>query len=104
MKAAIIPRWSVQDRLIKARDVADLSQTQLAHRLGVSLSTVRRIERGEKPANRMEMYGWAVACGVDPEWIIDGEGGDAAHDAITLQESSDWRQFSASPIETVAAA
>jgi transcriptional regulator with XRE-family HTH domain len=78
MRTTVIPTWSVLDRLIKAREVAGFSQSELAHQLGVSLSTVRRIEKGEKPANRMEIYGWGVACGVDPEWII--EGGDASAD------------------------
>ena len=89
MKAAIIPTWSVQDRVIKAREIAGFSQAELARELGTSLSTVRRIEKGEKPANRMELLGWAVACGVDPEWIINGGDSGADTAPVHLQELSE---------------
>lgn len=101
MKATLIPVWSQLDRLIKARQVAGYSQTELARELGTSLSTVRRIEKGEKPASRMEIYGWAVACGVDPEWLLDGKGGDADTHRVTLGYSPLAMSDSPTPYPTV---
>lgn len=86
MRNVITPTWTTQDRLIKAREVAGYNQLELANELGTSLSTVRRIEKGERPANRMEMYGWALACGVDPEWIIEGGDGNANTEGLTLHD------------------
>jgi transcriptional regulator with XRE-family HTH domain len=104
MKNVTIPIWTTLDRLIKARNVAGFTQAKMAEELGVSLATVRRIESGEKAASRMEIYGWGVTCGVDPEWIM--EGGEASViDAVTLQNQLVFAGLTTYPeVETVCAA
>ena len=104
MKTVTIPSWTTLDRLIKARNVAGYTQAELAVELGVSLSTVKRIEKGEKPASRMEMYGWGVACGVDPEWIIEG-GEGAIIEGVSLHYPPHFAGLTTNPtLETVLAA
>ncbi|KEJ96324.1 helix-turn-helix domain-containing protein [Pseudosulfitobacter pseudonitzschiae] len=62
------------DRVAAAREAADLSQKELARRLGVRLSTVRGWEddRSEPRANRLSMM--AGLLNVSMMWLINGEG------------------------------
>ena len=73
-----VPQWTASDRLAKARKVADLSQTQLAERLGISERTIKRYEAGATP-KRGIVLGWAMATGVNATWLehgIDVNGND----------------------------
>lgn len=72
MATAVIPEFTVLDRMVKARQHAGLSQTELAEVLGVSLSTVRRLEDGSKIARAIELMGWASATGVSTSWLVSG--------------------------------
>ncbi|WP_028958271.1 helix-turn-helix transcriptional regulator [Sulfitobacter sp. 20_GPM-1509m] len=62
------------DRVAAAREAAELSQKELARRLGVRLSTVRGWEddRSEPRANRLSMM--AGLLNVSMMWLINGEG------------------------------
>lgn len=66
------------DRVAAAREAAGLSQKELAHRLGVRLSTVRGWEedRNEPRANRLSMM--AGLMNVSMMWLINGEGAGLA--------------------------
>ncbi len=72
MTTAVVPEFTVLDRMAKARQHAGLSQTELAEVLGVSLSTVRRLEDGSKAARAIELLGWASATGVSASWLVSG--------------------------------
>ncbi|KIT18080.1 helix-turn-helix domain-containing protein [Jannaschia aquimarina] len=73
------------DRLAGAREAAGLSQTELARRLGVKPSTMKRWEedRAEPRANRVQMLSGLL--NVSLVWLMTGEGQgvdlDAAADA-----------------------
>lgn len=62
------------DRLAAAREAADLSQKNLAERVGVKLSTLRSWEDdlSEPRANRLSML--AGILGVSLSWMLNGEG------------------------------
>lgn len=62
------------DRLAKAREFADMDQTQLARRLGVKLATIRNWEadRSEPRANRLSMLSGLL--GVSIIWLMSGTG------------------------------
>lgn len=64
-----IPLWTLQDGLRKAREWADLDQTELADRLEVSRGTVSGYERGTTKPRRSMVIAWAFACDVEPEWL-----------------------------------
>jgi transcriptional regulator with XRE-family HTH domain len=66
-----VPEWTLSDRLQKARNYAGLTQSELAHQLGAGTKTVIRYENGEA-AKRSTLIAWAVVCGVDPQWLIEG--------------------------------
>jgi DNA-binding XRE family transcriptional regulator len=62
------------DRLVKARTYAALNQAELGHALGISERTVKRYEAGAR-YKRGIILGWALACGVDPGWLENGDTG-----------------------------
>ncbi|MCU9837856.1 helix-turn-helix domain-containing protein [Ruegeria sp. WL0004] len=62
------------DRLAAAREAADMTQAQLARRLGVKKSTIASWEEdlSEPRANRLQMV--AGMLNVSIMWLITGEG------------------------------
>lgn len=78
MSTDTVPKWSLGDRLRKARQVAGIrSHKEMAQRLGVSEDTIKRWEGDKYSPSRGYVLGWALECGVDPQWL-ENEGGDGA--------------------------
>jgi transcriptional regulator with XRE-family HTH domain len=52
------------DRIVAAREAADLTQRQLAARSGIAQATLSRIEQGSRPAkmNEVLVLAWALGC------------------------------------------
>lgn len=77
------------DRLAAAREMAEMTQPELARRLGVRLATLRSWEEdlSEPRANRLSMM--AGLLNVSMMWLINGqgEGLDAPLDEVTLPAS-----------------
>jgi transcriptional regulator with XRE-family HTH domain len=67
----VVPEWTLTDRLRKAREHAQLTQKDLATRLGVTATTVSRAERGEGITHRTLLQ-WAAITDVPLEWINAG--------------------------------
>ncbi|WP_299777797.1 helix-turn-helix domain-containing protein [uncultured Roseobacter sp.] len=78
------------DRVAAARDMADMTQAQLARRLGVRVSTLRAWENdlSEPRANRLSMM--AGLLNVSMMWLINGqgEGLDAPMEEASLPASA----------------
>lgn len=74
-KTLVVPEWTLSDRLAKARHMSGLSQAELAERLGLSLKSIARYEQGTHEPKRATLLAWAMACGVDPAWLITDNGG-----------------------------
>jgi transcriptional regulator with XRE-family HTH domain len=90
MTTTTIPEWTLHDRLHKAREFAGLTQGQLADRLECGEKTVWRAENTDAPIKRGTVLAWAVACGVDPAWLLTGEVIEGADtQAVTLCTSRD---------------
>jgi len=72
------------DRLSAARDAVKMSQKDLAHRLGVSTSTLEKWENdiSEPRANRLTMLSGVL--NVSLPWLMTGEGQGVDVDADTL--------------------
>ena len=77
------------DRLTAAREAADMTQTELARRLGVRIATLRSWEDdlSEPRANRLSIM--AGLLNVSIMWLINGqgEGLDPPSDNAPLAES-----------------
>lgn len=56
--------------LRESRKAADLTQTELAQRLGKKQAYVSKIELGERYLSLMDFIEWCEACGTDPSIII----------------------------------
>lgn len=69
----MIPKWTIADRLVKARTVANLTQKELFERSGVSQKTIGRYEAGGK-TNDVYLRALAAACRVDFDWLKTGRG------------------------------
>ncbi len=78
MTTALIPEFTVADRLAKARQVTGMTQAQFARELGVVLKTYQRFERGEKDAPRALLIGAAITAGVSVSWLLTGAADDDA--------------------------
>lgn len=62
-----IPRWQLGEQLSRLRDEASVSQTQIAARLGCSISKIQKIEAGEVGVVRAELEAMLAAYHVDDE-------------------------------------
>lgn len=62
-----IPRWQLGEQLSRLRDRAGVSQTQIADRLGCSISKIQKIEAGEVGVVRAELEAMLAAYKVDDE-------------------------------------
>lgn len=61
----------IRDLLRLVRLEAELTQTQLAKRLGVGQSYVSKIERGESFVDLLIYIKWCEACGSAPGETLD---------------------------------
>ncbi len=69
-KSTFTPLYDAfRDRLVGMRKVAQLTQRQLAAKLGREHSFVGRIELGERRLDVVEFYWVCTACGQDPQKI-----------------------------------
>jgi len=62
-----------KDRIKAARKHAELTQAQLASRIGLNQTSISDLERG-KSVSSSYSYQIASACGVSPGWLATGEG------------------------------
>jgi len=77
------------DRVAGAREAADMTQAQLARRLGVKKTTVRGWEEdlSEPRANKLSMM--AGLLNVSIMWLLTGEGEGTASPSDTTTEAQD---------------
>ena len=88
----IIPEFGLADRLRKARELAELDQSEIARDLGASRATISNAERGTHAARRSLVIAWAMRTGVNLRWLETGEapspGGDGASAGYTPWDSN----------------
>jgi transcriptional regulator with XRE-family HTH domain len=65
-----VPRWTLADKLRKARQHAGLEQDELAEQLGIARQSVSNYERGQTTPNRPIVWAWADVTGVDRAWLL----------------------------------
>lgn len=72
MSEALIPEWSLGDRLAKARDAAGVSRAEMAEYLSVSTNTISNYENDHTTPPAGTVRAWALRCGVPFDWIAKG--------------------------------
>lgn len=65
----------MKDRLRLSRERAGLDQEELAERLDIVRATVSNYERGISIPKAPMLAAWALATGVDMDWLRDGDAG-----------------------------
>jgi transcriptional regulator with XRE-family HTH domain len=70
-----IPAWTFGDRVRKARELAGLTQSELADALGVSRKTIANYEAGATEPNRPLTFAGrlAEATNVPTWWVMFGD-------------------------------
>jgi transcriptional regulator with XRE-family HTH domain len=68
-----VPEWTLGNRLWRARTHAQLTQQELATKLGVGLRVVKEGEADKRGPKRWVVLAWAMVCGVDASWLETGE-------------------------------
>lgn len=63
-------RWTLGDRLAKARRHARLSTTEMAEELGFGRYTIHNYESDRTRPNKGTLMLWAIRCDVDYEWLV----------------------------------
>ena len=66
---AMVPQWTLGDRMRKARETAGLKQAELAERIGIGRSSIVNYESGRADPSRPVLLSWALATGVAYEWL-----------------------------------
>jgi transcriptional regulator with XRE-family HTH domain len=70
-------------RIRAARAFADLDQAAFAKELGVSVVTIKRMERGARETSLDDLHQLADLCGVPREFMAEGfASGSSAHSAV----------------------
>lgn len=82
--AGVVPQFTLQDRLRKAREYAGLDQQELADRMGVSRGTIGNSEGGHVKVRAITIRAWAMATGVDAAWLEHGEAPISPDDGSTV--------------------
>lgn len=69
------PQWDISDRLRKVRELAGMSQQELAEAIGASRRTIATYESPSwtKPRRSYFLREWARVTGHSVEWIVWGE-------------------------------
>lgn len=79
-----IPRWTLGDRLRKARSLTGLTTRDFAAKIGVSQATITNAENDNNKVRRITLNAWSLATGVPVEWLETGqEPGGAPDDGGT---------------------
>lgn len=70
---AVVPTWTLGDRLRKAREFRGWKQSDMADYLETSVNTVTGYEKDRVKPKRVVINAWADACGVRRHWLHTGQ-------------------------------
>ena len=85
MSETHIPRWTLADRLRKARIDAGLSQDELAEKARISRRTITSGECGAHVPAYNNIRAWAEVTHVPIEWILEAEADGGSSDVVTAE-------------------
>lgn len=77
------PAKDAAARIRAVRNYIDITQHELADRIGVSLATMKRIESGARPISTDELLAIGAACNAPAEFMLQG------YDAIISTTATD---------------
>lgn len=68
----------IGERVRRTRRACDITQTDLAARIGVAHSTIVRIEKGRMRPSADTLFALADVFEVDPKWLLQGDSGEGS--------------------------
>ena len=69
----MVPKWTIGDRLKKAREAVGRTQAEFGEDIGLSRGVIANLETDTTPAKKPIVVAWAFATGVDLHWLMTGE-------------------------------
>ena len=78
-----VPRFTLPDRVRKAREVAHLTQTAAATELGITRQAINGYEAGRVRPRRPFLLALAALAGVSDHWLITGDDGPCPNATAT---------------------
>ena len=72
---AVIPAWTVADRMVKAREFVGLNQQEMAERIGVGKRSITRYEASTEPP-RAIVLAYSAVTHVPVWWLEYGDNPD----------------------------
>lgn len=84
----------VAERLRQARELAGLSQGQVAKKLHKHRPTISEIEAGRRKVTAQEISDFAELYGVSMEWLVSGTAADGGADARILMAARELSKMS----------
>lgn len=79
------PKWTLGDRLRKAREQAGLDQGQLAEQARIGRGTISAAENGRRRPSAAVVSMWALTTGVSRQWLL-GDTEPPSDPAVALEE------------------
>src|SRR5258708_5465214 len=73
MAAGHVPQWTVGDRMRKAREDAQLNQSDLAGKVEIARSSIVNYETDRRMVSRPVLIAWSLVTGVPYEWLCHGD-------------------------------
>lgn len=83
-----VPEFTRGDRYRKARELTGQGQKEFAEMIGVSRQTVTNAEKEHSKVRRITTNAWALATGVDREWLETGMVGPNSGDGLPRLDSN----------------
>lgn len=84
-----VPDMGMAARLREARQGLGFTQRDFAKHIGVARNTVNNAECGRNTPHRSVVTLWAMATGVDREWLVGGDEAPADPGGESAGASSD---------------
>ena len=82
----MVPKWTLGDRLTKARHCAEVSQQEMADYLGLSRPALSYYETGVSMPKLGTLRLWALRTGVSLDWLRYGDEGTEGN----VKSSCSW--------------
>lgn len=93
-----VPQWTRGERLRKAREDLDLTQSELAAAIEIGKRRLVAFENDDAEPKRSVILSWALRCGVDSNWLMTGVAGPEkgpGDDGIPSGDSRDTNRYPA---------
>lgn len=85
-----IPTWTLQDRIRKSREHANLTQSALAEMIPVARNTLSRWESGAFKPSASDIDRIAAATKVDRAWLETGQESTPPTGALPSSLTVEW--------------